>query len=90
MGLIPFPTFGSVVAGASAALDRRLQRPAVKDRSGRHFLPSFGDPEHSFSKRGWLEAQKLSGVVNRIGGQYPSLLSNLLDLQSLRNMFVIE
>jgi hypothetical protein len=46
MDLAPFSTFGAVIAGANAALDCRLHRPAIEDRGGRHFFASFRDSEH--------------------------------------------
>jgi len=45
MDFIAFAALRAVVAGTPAALDRRLQRPAIEDRGGRHFLPAFGDAQ---------------------------------------------
>jgi hypothetical protein len=44
MDLTAFPAFGSVIAGACAALRRRLQSPAINDCGSRAFFASIGDP----------------------------------------------
>src|SRR5262245_34252707 len=46
MDFVALAAFRPVVAGAGAALDRRLQRPAVEDCSRRRFLATFGDSQH--------------------------------------------
>jgi hypothetical protein len=43
--LIAFAAFRPALAGAATAFHARLQRPAVEDRSRRHFLSAFGDSQ---------------------------------------------
>jgi hypothetical protein len=43
MDLIAFPVLGSILVGASAALGRRLQDPAIKDLGSRTVFVPFGD-----------------------------------------------
>src|SRR5262249_5554055 len=45
MNFIALAAFGAIVTGTSAALDRRLHRPAIEDCSRRHFLSAIGDPQ---------------------------------------------
>jgi hypothetical protein len=44
MDLTAFPAFDSVIAGASAALGRRLQGSTINDCGGRAFFAPIGDP----------------------------------------------
>src|SRR5215475_9397921 len=46
MNLIAFSAFRPIVASAPSALWSGLHRPAIKNRGSRHFLPTFGDPQH--------------------------------------------
>jgi hypothetical protein len=45
MNFVAFAAFRPVVAGAIAALDRRLHRTTIEDRGRRLFLPAFGDSQ---------------------------------------------
>jgi len=46
MNFVTFAAFRLVLAGAGAALDRRLPCTTIEDRSRRLFLPAFGDSQH--------------------------------------------
>jgi len=46
MNLIAFSAPRPVVAGAPSALRSGLHRPAIKNRSGRQEMPTFGNPQH--------------------------------------------
>jgi hypothetical protein len=46
MNFVAFAAFRPALAGAGAALDRRLHCTTIEDRSRRLFLPAFGDSQH--------------------------------------------